>query len=163
MIAKFKLPYQILLLASLCLLLCACQANIGSPKMLDREIASELFGHQLVPCTKENFQGYSLDWVSSGQDGEIIYTHVNYNFSNGAIQVWDYDREGGNIGWFLMDTDSVIYNEKTFYIKDASLEGYTSVQYFPNGGSGLNYSACFPTEMDLSEIFDLLLSLQILD
>ena len=44
--------------------------------MLDREIASELFGHQLVLCTEENFQGYSLDWGSSGQDGEVIYTHV---------------------------------------------------------------------------------------
>lgn len=160
---KLKIPLQIFFSALICCILCACQTDTGSPELIDCETAAELFKHQLVPCTENDFQGYSLGWVSNGQNGEVIYTNVNYHFSDGWIQIRDQSRGGGDIDFLLMDTDSVVYNGKTFYTKDASLEGYTAVTYFPNGETGLYYGACFPSDMELSEVFDLVLSLQIPD
>lgn len=128
------------------------------PLTVDYDTAVELFGHELVPCAEENFEGYSLHRASGSEGRDVIYDAVDYLFSNGLIQI--EDRSGGP-DWFLEDTESVVYNGGTFFVKDAPREGYTSVQYYPGGESGLGYAACFASEMEQEEVFALILSLVI--
>ena len=128
------------------------------PLMADYETAVELFGHELVPCTEDNFEGYSLHWVGADGGQDVTYDAVDYRFSNGLIQVED---RSGSCDWFLEDTESVVYNGETFFVKDAPREGYTSVQYYPERENGLGYAACFVSEMEQGEVFELILSLVI--
>ena len=128
------------------------------PPVVDYETAAELFGHELVPCTEDCFAGYSLHWTGGSEGQDVIYDAVNYEFSNGSIQV---NRRGESLDWLGEDSESVVYKGETFFVNDSSREGYTSVQYYPDGENGLGYAACFVSEMEREEVFALILSLVI--
>ena len=132
----------------------------GRGELLDCETASELFGHPLAPCTRDGFEGYSLGWVGDGENGDVIYTYAVYHFANGTASVRDQDREGYVPP--AEDSESVVYQGETFYVRDALHgDGRPVVVYFPNGETGLSYSARFDPDVGRNEVFELLLSLRI--
>ena len=121
------------------------------------EEAAELFGHALVPCTADDFEGYRLGTVGSGQ--EPVY--AEYLFTGGWVRVVDQDRAGESAGRLPEDAGSVVYKGRTFLVEGASPEADTSVQYEPDGESGLSYRARFAPGTEQEDIFELLLSLEI--
>lgn len=128
-------------------------------ELLDREAASELFGHPLAACAAEDFLGYSLE-QDGGGDGGTAYTGAGYRFTSGTVSVRDQDRAGYVPP--AEDAVSVSYNGETFYVRDADHgDGCPVVLHFPNGETGLAYAARFDAGVELTAVFELLLSLEI--
>lgn len=127
----------------------------GAPELVDRETAAERFGHPLAPCTAEGFQGYSLRWSGSGEDG--VCTDAVYQFADGTVSVRDQDRAGHVPP--AEDCESAAYGGEDFYVGRAPEGGELLVLYFPSGETGLSYEARFDAGADQNEVFELLLSL----
>lgn len=83
----------------------------------------------------------------------------NFYYDNGWIRAADGWEEA--VDSLLADAGSVVYDGKTFFLREDCPEGYTTVYYFPDGESGRSYTACFDAEMEQEAIFELLLSLEI--
>lgn len=96
---------------------------------------------------------------SDSTDETILPPVADYEFSNGSIRVYQMNEK--LMWWFLEDTESVVYNGETFFVKEASREGYTCAQYYPDGADGLGYSGTFVSETEQEEVFELILSLVI--
>lgn len=131
------------------------EAGGSEAELVDRETAAERFGHPLAPCTAEGFQGYSLRWSGSGEDG--VCTDAVYQFADGTVSVRDQDRAGHVPP--AEDCESAAYGGEDFYVGRAPEGGELLVLYFPSGETGLSYEARFDAGADQNEVFELLLSL----
>ncbi len=71
MISKLKLPYWILLLVSLCLLLCACQTTKSPQQLLDEQVIDDTHDAFLVD-TGGNLGDVACDCgTGRGKQGRI--------------------------------------------------------------------------------------------
>ena len=138
-------------------------------KAVSYQEAKDLFGHPIVECFESNLINYEIKMISQRGDWNGYYTGVNYNFTNGFISLIDQDRLQASAVSDSSDVnDKVEYNNHTFFMTKENYLADTSkieIRYCPkmeNGlGVGIAYFAQFDKSVDLTEIMDLILSLEI--
>lgn len=121
----------------------------------------ELFGHNIVECSSEGFQKYTLGTVTQKESGYKAYVDVTYVFNNGTILIQDQDRISGRYDP-NGDNKQIEYEGKTFFVPSyVSGQDSIVIEYFPTQGKGLAYIATFDSSMSEESICSLLLSLEI--
>ena len=121
----------------------------------------ELFGHNIVECSAEGFQKYTVGTVTQKESGYKAYVDVTYVFNNGTVLIQDQDRISGRYDP-NGDNKKIEYEGKIFYIPSyVSGEETIVIEYFPTQEKGLAYIATFDASMSEESICSLLLSLEI--
>lgn len=121
----------------------------------------ELFGHNIVECSAEGFQKYTVGTVTQKESGYKAYVDVTYVFNNGTVLIQDQDRISGRYDP-NGDNKKIEYEGKTFYIPSyVSGEETIVIEYFPTQDKGLAYIATFDASVSEESICSLLLSLEI--
>lgn len=127
---------------------------------VDYETAKIYFKHPIVPCNRNDFNGYNV--LLGSPDGDINSNEttclsVTYLFTNGSVDLRDQDRTGeinpmGN---------SYSYGGRTFYVHMPEFNGdRLRVAYFPSGRSGIAYQASFGRNTDVNAVIDIIISLE---
>ena len=138
-------------------------------KAVSYQDAKELFGHLIVECFESNFIDYEIVMLSQRGDWDGYYSGVHYNFTNGSISLMDQDRlqasavsDSSDINYKVAYYDHTFYMTKKNYLADPSK---IEIRYCPKMENGLGveiaYFAQFDKSVDLTEIMDLILSLEI--
>ena len=121
----------------------------------------ELFGHNIVECSSEGFQKYTVGTVTQKESGYKAYVDVTYVFNNGTVLIQDQDRFSGRYDP-NGDNKQIEYEGKTFFIPSyVTSEENLVIEYFPTQGGGLAYIATFDASVSEESICSLLLSLEV--
>ena len=128
--------------------------------VVDYETAKTYFAHPIVPCRRNDFNGYNvLLYNSSGDFNEqgTKCLSVTYLFTNGSIVLNDQDKTGK----VTPAGKQYQYQGKTFYVHTPEFNGdQIRIGYFPTGENGIAYQARFNSSSNVNEIMDLILSLE---
>lgn len=136
----------------------------GNPHAVYRRIpatyeeAKKMFGHPIVECSSKGFLGYEIGTITPNgniQGSNIRYLSVIYLFQNGKIELMDQSRLGAGA---MLAYDQCLpeeYKGFTFWLDRTGNTG--NMIYFPLADH-LIMTANF-SNMELSEIYDLLLTL----
>ena len=128
--------------------------------LVDHGTAETYFRHPLVPCGRNDFNGYCvlLGSPNGNSDGsETTCLSVTYLFENGSVSLYDQDRTGE----IIPSGKASSYDGRTFYVHMPEFNGDPlRVAFFPTGGSGVAYQASFGRGTDAGEIMDLLITLE---
>lgn len=128
---------------------------------VDHETAKMYFKHPIVPCNRNDFNGYNV--LLGSPDGNINSSEttclsVTYLFTNGSIDLRDQDRTGE----IYPTGNSYSYDGRTFYVHTPEFNGDPlRVAYFPTGSSGIAYQASFGSNTDVNLIMDIIISLEL--
>lgn len=117
MIAKFKLPYRIHFLVSLCLLLCACQTTNSPKQLLDEQVIDDTHDAFLVDTGGK--LGTLLIMVES-EEFELPEHGLLLHFS-----VWNPAHMDAPIQMFTKDSACFGWHE----VMDANFDGYMDFGY----------------------------------
>ncbi|MBQ9879817.1 MAG: hypothetical protein IJM45_05215 [Clostridia bacterium] len=127
------------------------------------ETAREIFGHPIKACGRSEFVNYTLLMVypDSDRDSEERYCPVMYYvFTNGLIELRDQDRM--DEGVIIPTSGAREYKDRVFYVHLPEFNGdRLSVRYFLTGKSGICYQAYFNRQSDVTEIMDMIISLEV--
>ena len=135
--------------------------NVYQDVIVDYSTAKSYFNHSIVPCSRNDFNGYSVLLVSPDGNingGETNCLSVTYLFTNGSIDLRDQDRTGE----IYPTGNSYSYEGQTFYVHTPEFNGdRIRVEYFPTGGIGIAYQAFFGDGTDINDIMDMIISLEL--
>lgn len=134
---------------------------------VDYNTAKAYFGHDIVPCSRNDFIGYSVnltgynirlvDSDGNNNEQETKCLSLTYLFTKGSIVLYDQ----GKTGKITPTGNRQEYRGKTFYVHIPEFNGDNiRIGYYPTGTSGIGYQAHFNSGSDVNEIIDLMLSLE---
>lgn len=128
MIAKFKFPYRVLLLVSLCLLLCACQTDKSPQQLLAEQVIDDTHDAFLVDTGGK--MGTLLVTAELAEESKNEFGTRDITFS-----VWNPAEMEQPIQIFTKESIFFGWHE----VEDANFDGYMDFGYLFHAGNQPNY------------------------